>query len=72
MRSLGRTIRRLFQHDAGQDLSEYCLLLALVVLIALGVFVKVSGGLQNLWTAANTTITAAPGSVNSGGSAQGH
>jgi Flp pilus assembly pilin Flp len=49
-------IRRLFSEEGGQDLSEYCLLLALIVLIAAGVFLKVSGGIQSLWTVANATL----------------
>ncbi|MGO9255638.1 MAG: hypothetical protein ACLQU1_04960 [Bryobacteraceae bacterium] len=74
MRSRWNKIRRLFREEGGQDLSEYCLLLALVVLIAAGVFLKVSGGVQSLWAVADTTInsTAASTSVTSTGSAQSH
>jgi Flp pilus assembly pilin Flp len=55
------------REDNGQDLAEYCMLLALVVLIAAGIFVKVSGGLQSVWTVANSTLnnTAASTSVTS-------
>lgn len=56
MQAWGTKIRRLMGEDIGQDLAEYCLLLALVVLIAAGVFLKVSGGVQSLWTVANTTL----------------
>ena len=49
--------------DRGQDLAEYCLITAVIALIGLGLFVQVSGGLQNLWGAANTTITAGSSSV---------
>ena len=42
--------------DRGQDLSEWCLITALVVLVAFGIFFHVSGGMQNLWTTANTTL----------------
>ncbi len=73
MRSRGHKIRRLFREEGGQDLSEYCLLVALVVLIAAGVFLKVSGGMQTLWTAANTTLNStAVSATTSTGSAQGH
>jgi hypothetical protein len=42
--------------DRGQDLSDYCLLTALVALIALGVFIHVTGGIKNLWNIGNTTL----------------
>jgi Flp pilus assembly pilin Flp len=67
MQKWGYKIRRLLSQDGGQDLAEYCLLLALVVLIAAGVFLKVSGGVQSLWTQANTTLnsnTSAPASTS--------
>jgi len=56
MRFWGPKIQRWFREERGQDLSESCLLLALVVLVAAGIFLKVSGGVQSLWTAANATI----------------
>jgi Flp pilus assembly pilin Flp len=34
--------------DQGQVLAEYCLITALVVLIALGIFWHVSGGIQGM------------------------
>ena len=63
-----------FREEAGQDLAEYCLLLALLVLVAAGIFLKVSGGIQSLWTVANTTLSnsAAATSVTSTSSSQGH
>ena len=42
--------------DHGQDLAEYCLLTALVALIALGIFYHVSGGIQGMWSTADTTL----------------
>ena len=45
-----------FQDDHGQDLADYCLLTALVALIGLGIFIHLSGGLQNLWNMGNTTL----------------
>jgi Flp pilus assembly pilin Flp len=51
--------KRFFRrNDQGQDLAEYCLITAVIALIGLGLFVNVSGGLQNLWGVANSTITA--------------
>src|SRR5579883_2822281 len=38
-----------FRSDRGQDLAEYCLLTALVVLVAAAIFLYVSGGIHNLW-----------------------
>jgi Flp pilus assembly pilin Flp len=45
-----------FREELGQDLADYCLLTALVALIAVGILVKISGGVQNLWTVANTNL----------------
>jgi Flp pilus assembly pilin Flp len=50
------------RNDGGQDLAEYCLITAAIALVGLVLFVHVSGGLQGLWGAANSTI-AAGGSV---------
>jgi Flp pilus assembly pilin Flp len=44
------------QRDQGQDLAEYCLITALIVLIALGIIWHVSGGIQGMWDTANTTL----------------
>lgn len=69
MRSPYHAIVEFFRkRDEGQDLSEYCLLAALVALIALAVFIHASGGIQNLWTVANTSLgNAATSTTNSGG-----
>ena len=58
--------------DEGQDLSEYCLLAALVALIALGIFIHVSGGIQNLWTAANSSLGSATSASTTSGSGGGN
>jgi Flp pilus assembly pilin Flp len=58
-----------FGDDHGQDLSDYCLLTALVALIALGVFIHLSGGIQNLWNIGNGTLVS--GNSVAGGSAGG-
>jgi len=66
-------VRRLFREDGGQDLSEYCLLTALIVLVAIGIFLKVSGGIQGPWTSANTALSSTTsGTAASTGSAQSH
>jgi Flp pilus assembly pilin Flp len=46
------------EEKEGQDLAEYCLLIALVALVGLAIFVHVSGGVQAIWGTANTTIVA--------------
>src|SRR5450759_5296896 len=50
-------LKALHSEDRGQDLAEYCLLTALVALVALGIFVHVSGGVQAVWSSANTSLT---------------
>jgi hypothetical protein len=45
-----------FGDDHGQDLADYCLLTALVALIGLGIFVHLSGGIQAIWNAGNSTL----------------
>ena len=65
-----RAIHSFLNHeDQGQDLAEYCLITALIVLIALGIFWHVSGGIQDIWDTANTTLVA--GNSNSGSGTAG-
>ncbi len=64
-------VRLLRKDENGQDLSEYCLLAALVALIGLGLFLFASGGVQNLWTTANTTLANGNGASVSGGGTAG-
>lgn len=49
--------------DDGQDLSEYCLLTALIALIALGLFIHMSGGVQSIWSGSASTLSTANGAV---------
>jgi Flp pilus assembly pilin Flp len=44
------------KNEQGQDLAEYCLITALVALFAGAIFIHVSGGVQDLWNVANTTL----------------
>jgi Flp pilus assembly pilin Flp len=62
LRAMLRVIRR---DDCGQTLAEYCLITALISLIALGIFWHVSGGLQGSWGSANTTLSNAGASQTS-------
>jgi Flp pilus assembly pilin Flp len=57
------------REEKGQDLSEYCMLLALIVLIAAGVFVKVSGGIGSLWASANSALVTSTRPAADGSSA---
>jgi Flp pilus assembly pilin Flp len=74
-----RFLKALHSEDRGQDLAEYCLLTALVALIALGIIVHMSGGMQAVWSGANTSLTAgstaanvSPGNADSNTKAPGH
>ena len=54
-----QTVRRfLHNHDLGQDVAEYCLLTALLALIALGIFYRVAGGMDGIWGSVNSTLAA--------------
>ena len=59
-----RKLQKFIRRESGQDLAEYCLLTALIALIALGIIVHLSGGLQGIWGTAN-------GALASGGSSTG-
>jgi Flp pilus assembly pilin Flp len=59
-----RFVKALRSEDRGQDLSEYCLLTALVALVALGVIIQLSGGMQAVWGGANTTLTAGNAAIS--------
>ena len=61
--TFSKTLRR---EDRGQDLAEYCLLTALVALVAVGIFIHFSGGVQALWNSANTTLVAGNSTSASG------
>jgi len=48
--------------SAAQDVAEYCLITALVALVGLAIFIHISGGVQSIWSTANSTLagTTAP------------
>ena len=58
-------------NEQGQDLAEYCLLVALVALIALGLMTHFSGGLQGIWNSATNTLATGSSSGNSSSSQPG-
>jgi Flp pilus assembly pilin Flp len=62
-----QAISGFLRHDDGQDLADYCLLTALVALIAAGILVHISGGLDGLWSAGRENLDAARSSIQSGG-----
>jgi Flp pilus assembly pilin Flp len=43
-----RAIYSFLNRDQGQVLAEYCLIAALIALVALGIFWHVSGGIQGI------------------------
>ena len=54
-----------FWSDEGQDLTEYALLLAFVVLGASGIFVVNGRSLVTIWTAANAIVNQAANRASS-------
>jgi Flp pilus assembly pilin Flp len=58
--------------DQGQDLAEYCLIAAVIALIGLALFIHISGGLQNLWGTANSTIAAGSSNPAANADTGGH
>jgi Flp pilus assembly pilin Flp len=59
-----RAFKALITGESGQDIAEYCLLTALVALIALGIFVHLSGGMAAIWGGANTSLVAGNSAVS--------
>jgi Flp pilus assembly pilin Flp len=75
MRALRSVAAFLWKKDRGQDVAEYCLITALIALVALGIFWHVSGGLQGMWNSMNTSLTtgnATSGSPTAGGGLSGN
>jgi Flp pilus assembly pilin Flp len=56
-----------WRREDGQDLADYCLLTALVALVAAGIMFRVSGGLDSLWGIGNQNLDAAKSTVQSNG-----
>jgi Flp pilus assembly pilin Flp len=66
-----RLIAKVFKkNELGQDLAEYCMLTALLLLVGLGIFVHLSGGIQAIWGDARTTLSSSnnSGQVTTGAS----
>ena len=69
---LQKLVAAFWTDEGGQDLAEYCLLTALLALVACAIFVYTSGGIHNLWTGANNALAGAPGASNGNGSEPSH
>jgi len=55
-----QAVRR--SRQRGHGLAEYCLVVAAIALIALGLYIRMSGGVQDLWSTANSTLVNGTGS----------
>ena len=66
-----RFLKALKSEDRGQDVAEYCLLTALVALIAVAVLIHLSGGMQALWSDANTSLSAGSATTSGTSTATG-
>lgn len=58
-----RFLKALHSEDRGQDLAEYCLLTALVALVAGAILIHLSGGMQAVWDGANTSLRAGSAAI---------
>lgn len=52
-------LRNLFQVEQGQDLIEYTLLLAFVVLASAALFISAGGSIKGIWTQSSTVLSQA-------------
>jgi pilus assembly protein Flp/PilA len=52
---------RFVREEEGQDLVEYGLLLGVITVAAITMILAIGGQVTNLFTSANTAISAAPG-----------
>ena len=44
------------RNQHGHGLAEYCLAAAFISLVALGLYLRMSGGVHDLWSTANSTL----------------
>jgi Flp pilus assembly pilin Flp len=59
-------ILKFIRRADGQDLAEYCLITALVALLAGAVLFQVSGGMKSLWNSATQTTSSAANTLSGG------
>ena len=62
-----RAIVDFFRREEGQDLADYCLLTALVALMAGAILFHVSGGLKGIWSVGNQHLNSAGSTVETNG-----
>ena len=62
-----RALSGILRREEGQNLADYCLLVALVALVAAGILFGVSGGLDALWSVGNRNLNAANTTVERNG-----
>jgi Flp pilus assembly pilin Flp len=62
-----RVISGFFRREEGQDLAEYCLLTALVALVAGAILFQVSGGMKGIWSIGNHQLNSAGSTVQANG-----
>ena len=56
---MSQLAQRFWTNEQGQDLTEYGLLLAFVVLAAAGIFLVNGNSLTGIWVSANNTVSQA-------------
>lgn len=56
-----RWMHEFWREEDGHGLAEYCLVTAFIALIALGFYLHVSGGVQDLWGTANSALVSGSG-----------
>ena len=61
-----RSLKNMITGERGQDLAEYCLLTALIALIAVGILIHVAGGMQALWADANSSLASGHSAASGG------
>ncbi len=62
-----RVISDFFRREEGQDLAEYCLLTALVALVAGAILFHISGGMSSIWSIGNQNLKSAGSTVEANG-----
>lgn len=60
--------KSLKNNELGQDVAEYCLITALLALVALGIFYHAAGGMAGIWASANASLAAGNTTNTTGGS----
>jgi len=59
LRQFWPRFRRFWEDDSGQDMIEYCLLLAFIALCAVGLLTGMRTSVMGLWTSTNSALVSA-------------